>query len=126
MTNQIDLSQLSDEELLELQTNVRGYIHNKRIPEPDFYLNNSIQIESTSYVNPNTLVPTLEFKISVNKEDIEHYRVLWENYYKKEQQFFRYHHSLPPDKQTTLDIKHAIGSKLIEYLDGVFPTVHYG
>lgn len=125
MTNQFDLSKLSDEELLELQNNVRDYIHNKIIPEPDFHLYNSIQIKESSYVNPNTLVPTHEFKISVNKEDIHHYKVLWENYYKKEQKFFRYHRSLPPEKQATLDVKHAIERKFIDYLDSVFPTIHY-
>jgi hypothetical protein len=122
----IDFTKLNDEELLELQKDVNDYVVNKRIEEPDFNLHNSIQVKETSYVNPDTLIPTLEFKISANKEDLQDFRVLWEDYYNKQNQFFKYHRSLPPEKQVTLDIKHAIERKFSDYLDTVFPVVHYG
>jgi hypothetical protein len=125
LTNKFDLSKLSDEELLELDTNVRDYIHNKRIPEPDFNLHKSIQIEDSSTVNPNTLIPTLEFKISVNKEDLQDFRVLWEDYYNKQKQFYKYHQVLPPEKQVTVDIKNAIQIAFMNHLDKVFPSIHY-
>ena len=122
----IDFTKLNDEELLQLQKSVDDYIVNKRFEEPNFHLHNSIQVEETSYVNPDTLIPTLEFKISVNKEDLQDFRTLWENYYNKQQQFYRYHRSLPPEKQVTVDIKHAIERKFGDYVDTVFPVVHYG
>jgi hypothetical protein len=122
----IDFTKLNDEELLQLQKSVDDYILNKRFEEPDFNLHNSIQVEERSYVNSDTLIPTLEFKISVNKEDLQDFRTLWENYYNKQQQFYRYHRSLPPEKQVTVDIKHAIERKFGDYVDTVFPVVHYG
>jgi len=79
----IDFTKLNDEELLELQKDVNDYVSDKKIPEPDFYLHNSIQVQDSSYVNPYTLIPTLEFKISANKEDLQDFRTLWESYYNK-------------------------------------------
>jgi hypothetical protein len=122
----IDFTKLNDEELLQLQKSVDDYVVNKKIPEPDFYLHNSIQVQDSSYVNPDTLIPTLEFKISVNKEDLQDFRTLWEDYYNKRKQFYRYHRGIPPEKQVTVDIKHAIERKFGDYLDTVFPVVHYG
>lgn len=121
----IDFTKLNDEDLLQLQNDVKDYILNKRIEEPNFHLHNSIQVKDTSYVNPDTLIPTLEFKISVNKEDLQDFRTLWEDYYNKQKQFYRYHHGLPPEKQVTVDIKHAIERKFTDYLDTVFHSVHY-
>jgi hypothetical protein len=122
----IDFTKLNDEELLQLQKSVNDYVSGRKIPEPNFHLHNSIQVEETSYVNPDTLIPTLEFKISVNKEDLQDFKTLWENYYNKEKQLFGYHRVLPPEKKVNLDIKHAIERKFTDYLDTVFPTVHYG
>ena len=122
----IDFTKLNDEELLKLQNDVNDYVVKKRIEEPDFNLHNSIQVKETSYVNSDTLIPTLEFKISVNKEDLQDFRVLWEDYYNKQEQFFKYRSLLPPEKQVTLDIKHAIERKFIDHLDIVFPVIHYG
>ena len=120
-----DFTKLTDEELLQLYDDVRSYVIHKKLPEPDFNLYKSIQIEDNSNVNPNTLIPTLDFKISVNKEDLQDFRVLWENFYNKQQQFYKYHKSLPPEKQVTVDIKHAIERAFSDYLDKVFPVVHY-
>lgn len=120
----IDLTQLTDEELLQLDKDLRSYIIHKKIPEPDFNLHKSIQIEDSSTVNPNTLIPTLEFKISVNKEDLQDFRVLWEDYYNKQKQFYKYHQGLPPEKQVTVDIKNAIQIAFMNYLDKVFPVIH--
>ena len=122
----IDFTKLNDEELLQLQKDVNDYVSDKKIPEPNFHLHNSIQVQDSSYVNPDTLIPTLEFKISVNKEDLQDFRVLWEDYYNKQNQFFKYHRSLPPEKQVTVDIKHAIERKFTDYLDTVFPVIHCG
>jgi len=122
----IDFTKLNDEELLQLQKDVNDYVSDKRIEEPNFHLHNSIQVQDSSYVNPDTLIPTLEFKISVNKENLQDFRTLWENYYNKKRQFFGYHRSLPPEKQVTVDIKHAIERKFTDYLDTVFPVIHYG
>ena len=122
----IDFTKLNDEELLQLQKNVNDYVSDKKIQEPDFNLHNSIQIQDSSYVNPYTLIPTLEFKISVNKEDLQDFRTLWENYYNKQRQFFGYHYSLPPEKRVTIDIKHAIQRKFIDYVDTIFPVIHCG
>jgi hypothetical protein len=122
----IDFTKLTDEELFEHKEDVDNYIRSIKIKEPDFHLYKSIQIEDTSYVNPDTLIPTLEFKISVNKEDIQHFRTLWGEYYNKQNQFFRYHRSLSPEKQVTLDIKHQIERQFADYLDSLFPVVHYG
>lgn len=121
----IDLTKLTDEELFQLDNDIRCYIINKKIPEPDFNLYKSIQIEDNSNVNPNTLIPTLDFKISVNKEDLQDFRVLWEDYYNKKKQFYKYHNSIPPEKQVTVDIKNAIQRAFMDYLDKVFPVVHY-
>ena len=121
----IDFTKLNDEELLQLQRNVNDYVSDKKIPEPDFNLHNSIQVQDSSYVNPDTLIPTLEFKISVNMEDILDFRTLWENYYNKQRQFFGYHYSLPPEERVTIDIKHAIQRKFIDYVDTIFPVIHY-
>lgn len=120
-----DFTKLTDEELLQLYDNIRSYVIHKKIPEPDFNLYKSIQFEHNSNVNPNTLIPTLDFKISVNKEDLQDFRVLWEDFYNKQQQFYKYHNSLPPEKQVTVDIKNAIQRAFIDYLDKVFPVVHY-
>ena len=122
----IDLTQLTDEELLQLYDDVKSYVIHKKIPEPDFNLHKSIQIEDSSTVNPNTLIPTLEFKISVNKESLQDFRVLWEAYYNKQKQFYKYHQGLPPEKQVTVDIKGAIQIAFMNYLDKVFPVVHRG
>jgi hypothetical protein len=121
-TIMIDLSQLTNEELLQHKKDVDSYIRNKKIVEPDFYLHKSIEIENKSYVNSETLIPTLEIKISVNKEDMEHFRILWEQYYKEQKEFYRYHKYLPPECQTTIDIKHQITRKFIDYLDNLFPS----
>jgi hypothetical protein len=121
----IDFTKLNDEELLQLKKNVNDYISDKKIPEPDFNLHNSIQVEDSSYVNPDTLIPTLEFKISVNMEDILDFRTLWENYYNKQKQFFGYYYSLP-EERVTADIKQAIERKFTDYLDTVFPVIHCG
>ena len=120
----IDLTKLTDEELLQLDNYIKLYIINKKIPEPDFNLHKSIQIEDSSTVNPNTLIPTLEFKISVNKEDLQDFRVLWEDYYNKQKQFYKYHNYLPPEKQVTVDIKNTIQIAFSDYLDKVFPVIH--
>jgi hypothetical protein len=120
-----DFTKLTDEELLQLYDNIRSYVIHKKIPEPDFNLYKSIQFEHNSNVNPNTLIPTLDFKISVNKEDLQDFRVLWEDFYNKQQQFYKYRNSLPPEKQVTVDIKNAIQRAFIDYLDKVFPVVHY-
>lgn len=116
----IDFSKLTDEELLQHQKDVNDYINNKKIVEPDFYLYKSIEIENKSYVNPNTLIPTLEFKISVNKEDMQHFRTLWEEFYQKQNTFFGYHYSLPPKDQVTLEIRKAIEQKFGDYLDKLY------
>jgi hypothetical protein len=122
----IDFTKLTDEELLQHRNDINDYIQNIKIKEPNFHLHKSIQIEHTSCVNSDTLIPNLEFKISVNKEDVEHFRHLWEEYYNKQNQFYRYHRSLPPEKQVTVDIKHEIERQFVDYLDSLFPVVHYG
>jgi hypothetical protein len=122
----IDFTKLNVEELLQLQKSVNDYVSGRKIPEPDFNLHNSIQVEERSYVNLDTFIPTLEFKISVNKEDLQDFKTLWENYYNKEKRLFGYHRVLPPEKKVNLDIKHAIERKFIHHLDTIFPVVHYG
>jgi hypothetical protein len=122
----IDFTKLNDEELLQLQNDVNDYVVNKRIEEPNFNLHNSIQVEERSYVNSDTLIPTLEFKILVNKEDLQDFRVLWEDYYNKQKQFYKHHRGLPPEKLVTVDIKNAIERKFTDYLDTIFPVIHYG
>lgn len=122
----IDLSKLTNEELLQLRWDVSEYISNIKLKEPDFRLNeSSIKVESTSSVNPETLTPTLEIKISVNKENMQHFRVLWEQYYKKEYDFYGNKNALPPEKRTTLDIRNAIEQSLHKHLDEIYPVVHY-
>lgn len=122
----IDLTQLTDEELLQLYDDVKSYVISKKIPEPDFNIHQSIQIEDTTTVNPETLISSLEFKISVNKKDLQDFRVLWEAYYNKKAQFYKYHKGIPPEKQVTVDIKGAIQIAFKNYLDKVFPVVHRG
>ena len=122
----IDLSKLTNEELIQLRSDVSHYISNINLKEPDFFLNeSSIKVESTSTVNPDTLTPTLEIKISVNMENMQHFRVLWEQYYKKEYEFYDNTRALPPEKRTTLDIRNAIETSLHKYLDEIYPVVHY-
>lgn len=122
----IDFDSLSDEEVLQLRKDVTSYIHNKRIPEPDFYLHESIQVEEFSYINPETLIPTMEIKIMINKEDIQRFRQEWEPFYQKEKDFYRNHRGMSPDKEVTLKIKHQIEECLRQHLDKNYPTVHYG
>jgi hypothetical protein len=122
----IDLTTLTDEQLLELEDNIRDFIRSKKIVEPDFHLYNSVQIQHTETVSQDTLIPYFEFKITANKEDIHHYRMLWESYYKKQKEFYKYHLSLPPEKQVTIEIKNVLQEKFRMYLDELFPTVHYG
>jgi hypothetical protein len=122
----IDFTKLTDEELLQHRNDINNYIRSIKIKEPHFHLHKSIQIEHHSYVNSDTLTPNLEFKISVNKEDIKHFRLLWEEYYNKQNQFYRYEHTLPPEQQVTVDIKNDIKRNFGDYLDSVFPVEYCG
>lgn len=56
---------------------------------------------------------------------MQHFRVLWEQYYKKEYEFYDNTRALPPEKRTTLDIRNAIEQSLHKYLDEIYPVVHY-
>ena len=115
----IDLKKLSTKEILQLQKDVDAAVRKIEPQEPDFYLRPHIQMEAKEYVNTE-LVPILELKISLSKEVLHTYRILWEKYYKEQDELHRYYYQLTPEKRVTLDARKEIEYAFIDLMDKNF------
>ena len=115
----INLENLSTKEILQLQKDVNDAVRKIKPQEPDYYIRPHVRMETKEYVN-NEIVPVFEFTISISKEVLHTYRILWEKYYQEDAELHYYKHHLSIEDRVTLDIRKDLEYAFSDLMDKNF------